>query len=155
MQDVAVMKAILDPMLQLVSLVLVGLAPVFANYAIQYLHGHLKVNLTAAQVQTVHDAADTAAGVLITQLARGEIQLEHLHIDSPAVLAVAQVAVNAVPQATDALHVTIPDMAHIIVGRVGQAIAADPTTPTVGTPTIQIAKAMPVVAPVSPTVHQG
>lgn len=144
MNDVAVLKAILDPMLQLVSLVLIGLAPVFANYVIQILHAKGHIDLTAAQVATVHDAAETAAGVLITQLARGEVQLEHLHVDSPAVIAVAQVALNAVPDAAGKLNVTIPDLAHMIVGRVGHAISSDPTTPTVGTPVVQIAKVMPV-----------
>ena len=149
MNDAAVLKAILDPLLQLVSLVLIGLAPVFANYVVHILHAKAHVDLTAAQVATVHDAADTAAGVLITQLARGEIQLEHLHVDNPAVIAAAQVAINAVPEAAGKLNVTIPDLAQIIVGRVGHAIAADPTTPTVGTPVIQAVKAMPVAPAVN------
>jgi hypothetical protein len=131
MNDVALLHAILDPLFQLAGLVAVGLAPVFANYLIQVLHARFKLDLTAAQVKTIHDAADTAAGVLVAQMARGEVSLEHLHIDSPAVLAVAQIARNAVPDAADKMGVTIPDLAHIIVGRVGQAIAQDPTTTTV------------------------
>ena len=152
MQDVAVMKAILDPMIQLASLVLIGLAPVFANYLIQVLHNRFKLDLTAAQDATVRKACLTGAGVLLTQLTRGAIQLEHLHVDDPNVIAAAQVAINAVPDAAGAFNLTIPDLAHMIVGQVGQVLGADPTTPTVGTPTVQIVKAMPA-APA--TVHQG
>lgn len=110
-----------------------------ANKLVLVLRDRLKVQLTDQQVKTLHDAADTAAGVGMTMLSRGVITLSELHVNDPTIVGLASVAVNAVSAAADAKGVKVPDMATIVVGRIGKLISADRTIPTlpavVATPT--------------------
>ena len=98
---------------------------------------HLGMKFTAAQVQTLHDAAATAAGNAMTLLSRGVITPADIHVTSLPIMRLAGQARAAVPNAADHVGVTLPDLAHIIVGRVGAMISADPTIPTLPPPLTQ------------------
>jgi hypothetical protein len=130
---------VLGPVVQLATIVVAGVAPLLANKAIAAFEKRTGIHLNQAQVQAVHDAADTAAGVVQTMLARGELQLDHLHVDNPQIAALAATALNAVPAASDAVGVTVPDVAHMILGRVGKLLSADPTVQTVPATTTVVA----------------
>lgn len=130
-------SAILVPALQVSGLVLTGVAGLCVDKARAVLHNRFHMDFTDQQVQRVHEAADTAAGVVNMMLARGAMSVHEVHTDNPDVIALAATALNAVPKASDALGLTVPDVAHMIVGRVGKAMDVS-------------AKVVPATAPTAP-----
>jgi len=95
---------------------------------------HLGMQFTATQVQALHDAATTAAGNAMAMITRGAIAPTDVHAGSVAIIRLAAQARAAVPDAADSIGVTVPDLAHIIVGKVGALMSADNTIPTVPAP---------------------
>jgi hypothetical protein len=91
----------------------------------------LDLDLSAKQVQAVHDAMDTASGVVTAMLTKGEMQLKDVHVANPQVQALVQLALAAVPAAAAATGITPDYAAHMVVGRVGNMLGADPATQTV------------------------
>lgn len=106
------------PALQFAGIVVAGVFAAVATKLVTFLNGRLHLQLTDQQVQTVHDAAGTAAGVINTMLTRGVLKHEDVHVSSPQVLAAVQTAMTMVPQAAASLGVTPEGMAHMVVSRV-------------------------------------
>lgn len=118
---------LVQPLVNVLGLVILGLAGVLATKAVSVLNARFHLQLSAQQAQTIHDAADTAAGVLTHAIYSGAMSVQDVHISNPVVYDMAQTAMKAVPQAIAATGVSQADLAHIIVGRVGAMISADPT----------------------------
>lgn len=135
---------VLDIAVKLMSLVVAGLAVPMTMRAVAVVEKRFNLTLTAQQQQTVHEAAGTAAGAVANLLSRNLMGIHDVHIDNPYVRQLAAQALNAVPQAAASFGLTVPDVAHMIVGKVGTLLALDPTTVTVPPP------AAPAVVLVSP-----
>lgn len=126
----------LAPLMQLLlafaTPVIAGIATLIAGKLVLVLRDRFHIECTNQQVKAVHDAADTAAGVITADLYSGAMTVQDVHISNPQVRDLAQIAANMVPKAAAALGVSPTDLAHIIVGRVGKMMSADPTmNPTV------------------------
>jgi hypothetical protein len=92
---------------------------------------HAKIKLTDQQRAVVLGAADTVSGVILARIGAGSMSRADLVPGNPAVHAIATASVQAIPDAATALQITGPDLARIAVGKVGHALAEDPTVPTI------------------------
>jgi hypothetical protein len=100
--------------------------------------------------QTVLQAASTAAGQVMVKLAAGKLALTDVTTQHPAVYNEASDALVRVADAAKAIGGLTPQgMAAMVVGAIGRAIAADPTTPTVAVPPAPPGRV--VAPPPSPT----
>lgn len=124
------LSPILHPLWQITTVVVLGVAPLLTNKALNVVQKYLHVQFTSQQIQAVHDATDTAAGVINTMLTRGEMHLDDVHITNDTVRSLTRTAMQAVPTAVAATGVDAPYVAHMIVGRVGKLLSADPTVET-------------------------
>ena len=109
-----------------------------ASEAVSLMRDKFHMTISNAQARTVHDAVNTAAGVVMSQLSRGVLTPADLHAGHPAVIAAAAAARQAVPDAADAMNVTVEDMVRMVVGRLGHEanyLPAPSTTTTVVSPT--------------------
>ncbi len=114
------------------TLVAAGVAWV-ANKAVEIMRDRLHMHLDEADAKAVHDAADTAAGVILSQLSRGTMTTADVHAGHPAVIAAAASAREAVPDAADAMNVEVADMVRMVLGRLGHTYlpsAAEPPAST-------------------------
>lgn len=123
--NVVDISAVLTPVAQLVGIVVVGVLPLIANRAVKLFEAKTHMQLTQAQQDTVHAAVATAAGAVDNLVSRGLMGVHDVHVDNPRVREFAAKALNAVPQAAAAFNLTVPDVAHMIVGKVGQVISPD------------------------------
>jgi hypothetical protein len=119
---------------QVVAIFAVPAATYIADGAVSVMRTRMHMQVSDTQVKAVHDAAQTAAGIAVHMLASGKLTVAELHAESPAILALAGEAVNAVPESSDAQGVLIADMARLITGKVGAMVSADPTIPGVKAP---------------------
>jgi hypothetical protein len=88
------------------------------NKAVGVMRDRLHMDLDAADVKALHDAADTAAGILMGKLARGDLTAADMHAGHTAVIATAADARNAVPDAADGMNVDVASMVRMVLGRI-------------------------------------
>ena len=100
------------------TLVAAGAAWV-ANKAVELMRDKFHMTVSDAQVKTVHDAVNTAVGVLLSQVSRGVLTPADLHAGNAAVVAAAAGARQAVPDAADAKSTTVDDIVRMVVGQLG------------------------------------
>lgn len=125
------LSPILNPLLQVIGGVLALVLPALAGWALVIFQQRTGITLTDQQRSVVLGAVATSSGILITKLAKGVKPLETIHVSDPEVAAEANRIIAAVPAAVTALGVSPETLATMIVGKVGESIAADPTIPTV------------------------
>lgn len=120
---------IVQAVLETAALVIAGLIARFVPRLIDILQQRTGIMLTAQQRQTVLHGVQTAAGIIETQIDQGLIQVSHVRIDNPAVLAQARHVIEAVPMAAAAMGVTEAGVAGMIVGAVdtGSRVTPAPT----------------------------
>ena len=124
-------QTILTELLQVLGILLVPLLAWAAQRGLAAYEARMHVQLTDQQRAIVLGAADTAAGVLLVRLGAGTLTRADLTLEQPAVKSAGLAAVQAVPAAAAALDVNAADMTRITLGKVGRALAADPTVPTI------------------------
>ena len=113
----------------LVTPLVLAVAAWVANKIVDVMRDKLHMDLDAADVKAIHDAADTAAGGLLAQVAQGKISLNDIHAGHEAVIAASANARQAVPDAADNMSVEVADMVRMVLGRVGHALASQPKDP--------------------------
>lgn len=107
----------------------VPVAGYFAQVFIIAFEARTHVTLSENQRQTLIDSSRTAAGEIVVKLTKGHAYLNEVRPDSALVKDAAIAAVQAAPEAADALDIKSTDMARLVTGQVGQMLAADPATP--------------------------
>lgn len=122
---------ILNPLLQVIGAVLAVALPALAGWALMIFQQRTGITVTDQQRATILGAVATSSGILMTKLAKGAKQLDTIEVNDPEVAAEANRIIAAVPAAVTALGVSPETIATMIVGKVGESIAADPTIPTV------------------------
>lgn len=114
------MMTYLGPIIQAliagIALVMTTLIGIYVPKAIAAFEARTGIHLTDQQRAQVMGAAVTGAGILRTKLDQGVLQLEHIAVTNPDVLAEAQAAIDRVPVAAGALGKSVPSMAATIVG---------------------------------------
>lgn len=112
---------IIQPILAVIGAVIAAELAVYLPKAIAAFVARTGIILTDQQRDTIIGAVKTAAGVLETKLDQGALQVAHINISNPAVLAQAQAAIAAAPKAAAALDMTVDGVARMIVGAVDTA----------------------------------
>ena len=130
------LNAVLQPLVSIVFLVIIGLAGQRLPALIDAFEKRTGIHLTEQQRQTMLGSVQTAAGIIETQIDQGLLQVAHVRIDNPVVLAQARAAMNAVPQAAAALGMTTDSVARMIVGAVDTGSRATPTASRVEPPVL-------------------
>lgn len=125
------LSPIMTPILQVLGAVLAVVLPALAGWALTIFQKRTGITLTDQQRASVLGAVGTSSGILMTKLANGVKPLETIQVSDPEVVAEANRILASVPEAVASLGVTQETVANMIVGKVGEAIAADPTIPTV------------------------
>lgn len=98
--------------------VILGLISIYVPRAMAAFEKRTGVQISAAQQATVLGAATTAAGILQTKLDQGVLQIGHISVNDPAVVAEAIAAIARVPDAAEATEKSTVSMAETIVGLV-------------------------------------
>lgn len=99
------------------GVVLNALIAVLVPYAVAAFQARTKIILDTRQIQSIHDAATTAAGLITTQLQQGAIRLTQVTPTSDLVVTAAKVALATVPDSAAAQKVTPQQMARLITAR--------------------------------------
>ena len=105
------------------------------------------IAITDQQVTALEGAVKTSVGSMVVKLAQGAKPLEQITVNDPGVRQEAQRIIDAIPTAVAALGpngqpVSADTLATKIVAGIGNAIAADPTIPTVPVTTSTAAAAV-------------
>lgn len=124
---------IIQPLIAIAGIVITGLSAIYVPRAIAGFERRTGIQLTEQQRETIMGAVTTAAGVLETRLDQGVIRVEHINVNSGPVQDEAQKAINAVPQAMQALGMTPDGIARMIVARVDTAAHGVTTATSVAT----------------------
>ena len=122
---------LVQPLVQVLALVLLGLAAPLAAWLVYQFQKRTGIQLTDQQRAIVAGVVQTGVGIINADLARGAKQLNDVHIDNDQIRNLAKEAMVAAPMATSALGVTEESMAKMIVAGVGKSIATDPSIPSV------------------------
>ena len=126
---------LLAPVLQIAGIAASAVIGIYFPKAIAAFEARTHVQLTDQQVTAIRGAIATSAGILETQIDQGVLSVAHIQVGSPAVEAQAQALINAVPRASAALGLSIPDVARMIVGAVDTGSRTAAPGATQGTPT--------------------
>lgn len=118
--------------LENVLLTIAGIAiPPLIAWGLTILQQKTHIQLSDQQNQIILGAAQTAAGEIVTGIARGIVKVDDVARSHPAVLTAAKSALNVVADSAAARGVDLDGMARLVVGKVGQLLAADPTVSTI------------------------
>lgn len=140
-------SAIMQPIIAVIGSVLTGLIAYYLPKALAAFEKHADVQFTATQEAEITRFVNTSAGVLETKLDQGILNVSHIEIKNPTVLAEAQSVIAAAPAAANALNLTVDGVAKAIVGAINTA--AHPASPTaIVTPVVLPDAEIPAAAPV-------
>lgn len=103
-------------------------------FAISAFERRTKIVVDARQIQNLHDAANTAAGIVTTQLHQGLIHLTEVKQNDPKILAIAQEALVSVIDSAKGQKITPQQMARLVVARADTAPHPIPASIAVATP---------------------
>jgi hypothetical protein len=125
---------IVTPILAVVGSVLAGVLAIYIPIGIAAFQKRTGIQLTAQQQATMLGAVQTGAGIIETKLDQGVLNVAHVEVTNPAIVAQAQAAIAAVPIAAASLGMTEAGVARMIVGKVDTLAHAAPmvalTAPT-------------------------
>lgn len=110
--------------------VITGLLGIYVPKALAAFQARTGIMLTDQQRATVLDAVQTGAGLLETDLDKGALQVAHININNPAILAQASSVIAAVPVAASALGMTTDSVARMLVGAVDTGAHGAPVVTT-------------------------
>ena len=140
---------VLNAVTTFLALTVTGLVSIAASMVVSYARRRLLHD-------TVQSAAHSAAGTVLVALQTGQMTVADLHVNDSQLMQIAFDAVGTVFEQAAKLGITPSIMARLVVGYVGRALAADPTTTTVAPlprPTPLPRPASP--APSSASISQG
>ena len=112
---------VFQPVLETAGLAVAGLIGIYVPKCLAAFEARTGIMLSEQQRQVVLGAVQTAAGVIETRLDQGAMQLAHIDVGNPAVLAEAHALLSAVPEAGRAMGLTPDAVARMIVGRIDTA----------------------------------
>jgi hypothetical protein len=116
----------LTVLVDIISTVLVGLVPTLVTFAV----AKFRLNVTADQKASLQGAALTAVGMVTLAMRQGIVKIGDVHIANDRVRLAAQYVIDRAPTAAAKMGWTVDTVAHTIVGKVGNALDADPATPS-------------------------
>lgn len=109
--------------------ILVAMMKAYIPRAIAAFETWVNVKLTDQERAAVYQAADTAAGIIKTQLDQGRLKTADVDPNNTQVRAISADAMARVPDAASAQKMTVDAMAHIVVGKSDTTIRL-PVQPT-------------------------
>ncbi len=98
-------------------------------FAIAAFERRTQTTVDAREIQNLHDAASTAAGILTTQLQQGLVRLSEIRPESVKVMDAAHTALATVPDSAKGQNVLSPQMARMIVARTDTTAKPAPPAP--------------------------
>jgi hypothetical protein len=114
----------LRPMISAVVTAIVGVAVTFAVALLKRWTG---VTLRSAYVDSLRQAAQTEAGVLVAEAA-DNLSTRSISVTSPAIAAAAARIAATMPEAVKAVRKTPQDLSRLVAGEVGKLQAHTTTT---------------------------
>jgi hypothetical protein len=141
------LSPIVQPILAVIGAVITGLLAIYVPKALAAFQARTGIMLTAQQSAAILGFVQTSKGIVETKLDQGALQVAHVNVSNPTILAEAQSILAAAPVAAAGLGMTEAGVPKMIVGAVdtgshGAVAVADPA------PSPAIASLMPV-APVT------
>jgi hypothetical protein len=117
---------IVQPIIAAAGAVITGLLAIYVPKAIAAFEARTEIVLSAQQQDTIRGAVKTAAGQIETLIDQEVMSVADVHTENPTVIALADAALRAVPDAMSALGMTPASVAKMIVGAVdtGSRVAA-------------------------------
>src|SRR3954469_21593283 len=97
--------------------ILVAMMKAYIPRAIAAFETWVNVKLTDQERAAVYQAADTAAGIIRTQIEQGRLKPADVDPNNTQVRAISADALARVPDAANAQKTTVDAMAHIVVGK--------------------------------------
>jgi hypothetical protein len=125
MADIS-LTPIVQPIIATAGAVITGLLAYYVPKAIAAFEARTGIVLSAQQQDTIRGAVKTAAGQIETLIDQQTMRVLDVHTKNPTVIALANAALHAVPDAMNALGMTQDSVAKMIVGAVdtGSRVAA-------------------------------
>ena len=117
---------IMQPITDAAAFVIAGLLTYYVPKAVAAFEVRTGIILSTQQKDTIRGAVKTAAGQIETLIDQEVMSVADVHTENPTVIALADAALRAVPDAMSALGMTAPSVAKMIVGAVdtGSRVAA-------------------------------
>lgn len=128
--------------------VVLAVAARYLPLAMAAIDRHLDIKETAQQGELLNSVIKVGIGAIETKLDQKAMQVAHINIGNPAVLAEAQAVIATVPQAAAAMGMTPDTIAKAIVAGVDTLSRTTPTPvpPVTVQPIVAVVKAdMPAV----------
>lgn len=112
------LSPIVQPTLAVIGLVLAGLFAAYVPKLLAAFQARTGIMLSAQQSAAILGFVQTSAGVIETKLDQGALQIAHVNVGNPTILAEAQSIIAAAPVAAAGLGMTEAGVAKMIVGAV-------------------------------------
>jgi hypothetical protein len=112
-----------------VGLLLTALIGVYIPQGIAAFQKRTGIQVTAQEQASVYAAAQTAAGIVETQLDQGVLRLQHITPENPVIVDHAKAAIASVVGSAFAQNTSQATMARMIVARVDTAGHPPPISP--------------------------
>src|SRR6204780_3437255 len=126
--------AIVEPLHPIISAVVAATVGVAVTFGVALLKRWTGVTLQSAYVDSLRQAAQTEAGVLVAEAA-DNLSSRSITVTSPAIVAAAARIATAMPDAVRAVGKTPEDLSRLVAGEIGKRLAhattiSLPTSPT-------------------------
>lgn len=137
---------ITTPLVEFAGTFVMAAAPILTAWALAELRKRTGIAATAQQQATLAAAESTAVGIIQTDLATGNAKLADISTSHPSVQKAVQYLDTMVPEAMRFFGISPQDMAQKLVGKLGSALATDPTVPTVAPSDVSVTQVPKVAA---------
>jgi hypothetical protein len=124
---------IIETLRPIISAVVTAIVGVAVTSGVALLKRWTGMTLQAAYVDSLRQAAQTEAGVLIAE-ATDNLSSRSITVTSPAVAAAAARIAGAMPEAVRAVAKTPEDLGRLVAGEIGKLLAYAPTIPVPTSP---------------------
>lgn len=122
---------ITTPLIETAGAFFTAAAPLLAAWAIAEFRKRTGIQLDDRAKLALSSAEQTAVGMAQAKLLAGNAKLSDIHVDSALINESVAYLGKTVPDAMAKFGLTPEIMAQKLVGKVGAALAADPSVPTV------------------------
>ncbi len=122
-------SSVLQPVLQVVGMVLIGFLLKYLAQLLQTANAHFNLKLTDQQLSAVTDAVNTAAGVIETMIDQKAMSVAHVTVTNEHVRTQAQNIIDAAPSIAAMLGLTVSSVSQMIVGAVDTGSRTPPPAP--------------------------
>jgi hypothetical protein len=123
-------QSFLDWAVAFLAAVLVPTVPTVVAFGVSWLRAHTKLKISAAQQAKLDSVLDTGVGMLTVALRNGIMTVPEIHVANPTILSVANYVLDHAADEAAAVGLTNEGVAHTLIGLLGRALDADPSTPS-------------------------